>query len=616
MPEPALVSEPRLAKHQRVNSVAHFQTDLLARANALARVPEHSVALMEAMSQGAAFCEGEYLFLADPDCPDWLMAIAYPLRGKYTHEAFSEALEAALARVRGMAGSTPGAAAAISCFAVGPDLPPRLHSRIMDRDRFYLLPATARIPSGLRGPLRRAAAALRVEESTEFTPAHRRLWAEFLGRVDLAPHVRELYARTPEALALCRGGLRLLNAWDDEGRLAASLLLDYGPEKFLSYILGAHSRNHYTPHAADLLFASMLEKARLTGRRFVHLGLGVNEGILRFKRKWGGRPYLPYVMASWEENPRSGRDDARALMLSLLRAPDRIRREEARPQRPFAMLWQVEKKGRISWIGGTAHFFCYSFERSFSRLFEKLDTVIFEGPLDEDSLAAVDRAGKTLLPGQPPLIEALSEEQVRRLERVVRGPEGGLARWLNMEADRKADVRWLLRHARPWCAFFSLWTAFLERLGWRESVDMEAWRIAQAMGKKVLAMESLEEQLISLDSVPAQRVLNYLRNCAAWRAQARRNVRAYLAGDLGRMMGSSTEFPTRTEYVISVRDQRFRERMRPYLEEGRCAVFVGSAHLINLRQMLVEDGFTVRRCLPGLRHKLRTLWRGEEEVRW
>jgi uncharacterized protein YbaP (TraB family) len=35
--------------------------------------------------------------------------------------------------------------------------------------------------------------------------------------------------------------------------------------------------------------------------------------------------------------------------------------------------------------------------------------------------------------------------------------------------------------------------------------------------------------------------------------------------------------------------------MMPHLEKGRCAVFVGSAHMINLRRMLAEAGFTVRR---------------------
>jgi hypothetical protein len=36
--------------------------------------------------------------------------------------------------------------------------------------------------------------------------------------------------------------------------------------------------------------------------------------------------------------------------------------------------------------------------------------------------------------------------------------------------------------------------------------------------------------------------------------------------------------------------------MRPFIEAGGCAVFVGSAHMLNLRHMLVEAGFSVRRC--------------------
>ena len=127
------------------------------------------------------------------------------------------------------------------------------------------------------------------------------------------------------------------------------------------------------------------------------------------------------------------------------------------------------------------------------------------------------------------------------------------------------------------------------------------------MGRTVLGMESLEEQIASLEAVPVPRVLAFFRNCVDWKATIRRNVAAYLAGDLERMIGTSAEFPTRTEQIIDHRDQRFRERMRPFLEEGGCAVFVGAAHLINLRGMLREDGFTVRRVLPTWKHRLRAM---------
>lgn len=144
-------------------------------------------------------------------------------------------------------------------------------------------------------------------------------------------------------------------------------------------------------------------------------------------------------------------------------------------------------------------------------------------------------------------------------------------------------------------AFFSLWTAFLARRGWNQSVDLEAWHLALDMGKAVCAMETIAEQLDVLESIPLPRIARFLRDCRLWDRFIRQNARAYLRGDLDKLFGTSVEFPTRTERVVHRRDARFFERMVPFLEEGGCAVFVGSAHLINLRRMLAEAGFTVRR---------------------
>ena len=129
------------------------------------------------------------------------------------------------------------------------------------------------------------------------------------------------------------------------------------------------------------------------------------------------------------------------------------------------------------------------------------------------------------------------------------------------------------------------------------------------MNMVVFGMETIPEQMIALESAPMPRIVRFLRNCDRWDAYRRRNESAYLRGDLEGMMGTSTEFPSRTEQIIDSRDQRFRERMRPWLERGNVAVFVGSAHMLNLRWMLKEDGFAVRRVLPTWRHRLRALWR-------
>ncbi|MDR2055703.1 MAG: TraB/GumN family protein, partial [Desulfovibrio sp.] len=155
-----------------------------------------------------------------------------------------------------------------------------------------------------------------------------------------------------------------------------------------------------------------------------------------------------------------------------------------------------------------------------------------------------------------------------------------------------------------WSVFFTLYYAFLERHGWKQSVDLEAWEIAREMGRHVIGMESVEEQIASLESVPVDRILRFLKASGDWTRRMKQSRAAYLDGDLKRLLDTGTEFPTRTGAVIETRDQRFRERMLPWIEQGRTAVFVGTAHMLNLEDMLRGDGFEVGRTFPTWRHKL------------
>jgi uncharacterized protein YbaP (TraB family) len=547
-------------------------------------VPEHSVLFMQSMSGGKAFVVGPYLFFT---AEDWLIAVGFPLSGETAGERFDQALNEAVRISRARA-----------CWAIAPALPDRLKPYCRDRDHYYVLPAEAKVSGRLERLAEKTSRILRVEEGSTFTAAHRRLWAEFLGRLALPPNVRELYAKT-EAVLQKAPGLLLLNAWDPQGHLAACLLLDTAPRAFLTYLIGAHSRTHYTPYASDLLFREMIRIAREQGKTFIHLGLGVNEGIRRFKTKWGGVPSLPYEMASWEgkETVRSGVTDLMKA-LAASRGASMSKREflAALPrQRRFAMLWELEKEGRRSWIGGTAHFFCYSFESSFRDLFDRVDTVIFEGPLDQASLDQVSEIGRSPEPGSTRLIGALTADDLRRLERVVIGPRGFWPRVLGFQCPDPPDVRYFLSETRPWMAFFSLWTSYLKRHGWDQSVDLEAWHLAHDMGKTVAGMETIAEQIETLESIPLSRIVRFFRLCERWGGYIKRNERAYLKGNLNGMMGTSTEFPTRTEHVIHRRDALFLNRMKPFLEQGRCAVFVGAAHLLNLLPMIEGAGFGVRR---------------------
>ncbi len=546
-------------------------------------VPEHSVSLMTRASRGRAAQVGGFLFYTGPG---WLAGIGYPLEGgDYSPEAFQSAVK----KVCGGAGS-------VDCRVVVPQLAGEMARHRGKEDVYYVLDTAQAVPSRLQNICAQASRTLRLEEGRAFTPAHRRLWAEFIRRAGLSPRVQALYGCIEEMVQAPDCEISLLNAWTPDGHLAACLVVDTFMPRFDTYVVGAHSKEYYAPHASDALFNLMIEAARRRGKPWLHLGLGVNQGIARFKRKWGGVPALPYMEAQWRETERAS--DINVILQSMNAGPDPGMEERELmlhdlAQRPYRMLWRLEKQGRISWLGGTAHFFCKSFEKSFRRLFREVDTVLFEGHLDDASLERVALAGKCPPSPDACLYDHLTDEERRRLERRVRGPEGPLWRFLNMEAENKADVRWHLRRTQHWYAFFALWCAYLERMGWRYSVDLEAWRTAHAMGKHVLAMEDIEEQLEALRAVPLQRAVSFLRGSASWPAMLKNNARAFLAGDLERLAGTTTEFPTRTGDIIGRRDQRFRERMLPYLNAGRAIALVGSAHLLNLRDMLAEDGFTV-----------------------
>jgi uncharacterized protein YbaP (TraB family) len=70
-------------------------------------------------------------------------------------------------------------------------------------------------------------------------------------------------------------------------------------------------------------------------------------------------------------------------------------------------------------------------------------------------------------------------------------------------------------------AFFSLWTHFLRRQDWYQSVDLEAWHLAHEMGKTVLGMESIAEQIETLESIPLDRIVRFFRECGRWKRYTR-----------------------------------------------------------------------------------------------
>jgi hypothetical protein len=247
-----------------------------------AYVPEHIISLMGPISKGEPLLKEEHLgFLKD----NWLIFVGYPLDGNFSQVRSERVLKQAVETFRPE-----------YLWFIGPEILPSLLDSCKERetDRYYTLDLEqTKLKSSLQSIADKASKELTVERSYSFSKEHETLVAELLKREKLPPRVRELYRAMPDYVVRSSSACTL-NARDKNGKLCAFFVVELGAKNFSTYVLGSHSKKYYVPHASDLLFLEMIKLTRQYGKHTIHLGLGVNEGIRRFKEKWGGIPSLNY----------------------------------------------------------------------------------------------------------------------------------------------------------------------------------------------------------------------------------------------------------------------------------------------------------------------------------
>jgi hypothetical protein len=263
-------------------------------------------------------------------------------------------------------------------------------------------------------------------------------------------------------------------------------------------------------------------------------------------------------------------------------------------ERDLRMVWEVARQGRRSRLVGTAHFFPYHFRGDLRRLVEGARMVLLEGPLDDASLRKVVDAGSSKVHAS--LYHALDARARQHVSRLLDLPDLPLdAPQLYQQALFGRPQEWLeseLRGLKPWMAFFGLWTRFRQRLGGSYSLDLDAARTAERLGKPVLHLETIDEQIATLDAVPLERFVAFIAD-VNWEAYYQDYVRRYLAGDLDRLIAGASAFPTYCEPVIARRDPLLAERMAPALDAGEACAFVGVAHIPGVSALLRARGFEV-----------------------
>ena len=247
-----------------------------------AYVPEHIVSLMALISKGAPFFKEDHLgFVKD----NWLILVGYPLDGNFSQERCERILKQAVETFRPE-----------YLWFIGPEIPISLLDSCKERetDQYYRLDLEqTKLKPSLQRVTDKASKELIVERGHSISKEHKALISELLKREKLPPRLRELYRAMPDYVAHSSTAC-VLNARDKNGKLCAFFVVELGAKNFSTYVLGSHSKKHYVSHASDILFLEMIKLTREHGKNTINLGLGVNEGIRRFKEKWGSIPYLNY----------------------------------------------------------------------------------------------------------------------------------------------------------------------------------------------------------------------------------------------------------------------------------------------------------------------------------
>ena len=265
-----------------------------------AYVPEHCIHLMTRVSGSEPFLIDDFFICRKKD---WIILIGYPLEDNFTPDKLENVFSKVQKEFRPE-----------SVSLVAPQMPSSLVATCQEKqsDAYFTLETQKPvIRSPVKRNLRKARQNLRVEFSSSMQDVHQELMHEFVARTLLADSVKRLLFKMPEFVA-CSDMAFVLNAWDKTNKLAAFYVVDFEAKGFSNYIMGCHSKKNYVLGASDLLLFELINLSLEYNKPYIHLGLGVNAGIRRFKAKWGAVPTRPYEMCELTGKKPSILDTLRA----------------------------------------------------------------------------------------------------------------------------------------------------------------------------------------------------------------------------------------------------------------------------------------------------------------
>jgi hypothetical protein len=245
--------------------------------HAHAYIPEHLPAYGQAFSEGEPFLVGEYVCYV---LPGTLFFIGYPLGEPCRKENLKCRLEEAMKKFK------PS-----SVTLLAPSFAEERGER-RGADFYYRLPLNSlQVAAKNKNMLRRAGRELTVEKHRRFTPRHERLIEDFLASHAVEEGIRTIFGRIG-AYVSSSPGAWIFDARDSSGRLAGFDIADFGAQEYAFYLFNFRAADFAVPGTSDLLLDALVTETLAHEERFLNLGLGINAGVVYFKKKWGAAPFL------------------------------------------------------------------------------------------------------------------------------------------------------------------------------------------------------------------------------------------------------------------------------------------------------------------------------------
>ncbi|WLT08511.1 TraB/GumN family protein [Bartonella apihabitans] len=272
-----------------------------------------------------------------------------------------------------------------------------------------------------------------------------------------------------------------------------------------------------------------------------------------------------------------------------------------------ARFWKVEKKGtKPSYLFGTMHVSdpaIVNLAPKVKTALENADRVALE--LSE----AADDNGKAMaakLAASPDFLtpkkgesfkDGLSQQEFNKLKASFETH--------NLPFD-------LISKNKPWFIWMTLslpaCEARREAYGYR-ALDVEIGQNAKKLGKPVLGLETVDEQLSAIEKLPlsfqANSIEDYLDNPKFYANMFYTEMQLYKQSRIGEILALDTMFKTTVsekdqaifkDILMTKRNLRMSERALPLIEQGNSFIAIGAAHMVDdsgLVEQLRKHGYRV-----------------------